>query len=63
MEFNYREPVPKKGINVGFGPYPELSLANARKKAVEAREFHALVIASQVQRNTLKPNAQKRKIP
>jgi hypothetical protein len=27
--FNYREPVAKKRINIGFGTYPELSLANA----------------------------------
>lgn len=26
--FNYREPVTKKRINIGFGTYPELSLAN-----------------------------------
>ena len=39
--FNYREPVTKKRINIGFGTYPELSLANARKKAVEARELLA----------------------
>ncbi len=36
--FNYREPVTKKRINIGFGTYPELSLANARKMAVDARE-------------------------
>jgi len=30
--FNYREPVTKKRINIGFGTYPELSLANARKR-------------------------------
>jgi hypothetical protein len=27
--FSYREPVTKKRINIGFGTYPELSLANA----------------------------------
>jgi hypothetical protein len=51
--FNYREPVTKKRINIGFGTYPELSLANARKKAVEARELLAQGIDPKVQRNTL----------
>lgn len=51
--FNYREPVTKKRINMGFGTYPELSLANARKKAVEARELLAQGIDPKVQRNTL----------
>ena len=35
--FNYREPVTKKRINIGFGTYPELSLANARKMAVDGK--------------------------
>ena len=39
--FNYREPVTKNRINMGLGTYPELSLANARKKVVEARELLA----------------------
>ncbi len=39
--FNYREPVTKNRISMALGPYPELSLANARKKAVEARELLA----------------------
>lgn len=51
--FNYREPVTKKRINMGFGTYPELSLANARKKAVEARELLAQGIDPKVQRNML----------
>lgn len=51
--FNYREPLTKKRINIGFGTYPELSLANARKKAVEARELLAQGIDPKVQRNTL----------
>jgi hypothetical protein len=51
--FNYREPVTKKRINNGFGTYPELSLANARKKAVEARELLAQGIDPKVQHNTL----------
>jgi len=36
--FNYRQPVTKYRINMGLGTYPVLSLAQARKKTVEARE-------------------------
>lgn len=50
--FNYREPVTTKRINIGFGTYPELSLANARKMAVDARELLAQGIDPKVQRNT-----------
>ena len=49
--FNYREPVTKNRINMGLGTYPELSLANARKKVVEARELLAQGIDAKVQRN------------
>jgi hypothetical protein len=49
--FNYREPVTKNRINMGQGTYPELSLANARKKVVEARELLAQDIDPKVQRN------------
>jgi hypothetical protein len=49
--FSYREPVTKKRINTGFGTYPELSLANARKKPVEARELLAQCIDPTVQRD------------
>ena len=51
--FNYREPVTKKRINISFRTYPELSLANARKMAVDARELLAQGIDPKVQRNTL----------
>lgn len=34
--FNYREPLTRSRLNMALGPYPDLSLANARKKAVEA---------------------------
>ncbi len=30
--FNYREPLTRSRINMALGPYPDLSLANARKK-------------------------------
>jgi hypothetical protein len=45
--------VTKKRINVGFGTYPELLMANARKIAVNARELLAQGIDPKVQRNTL----------
>jgi hypothetical protein len=51
--FNYREPVTKKRINIGIGTYPEPSLANARKMAVEARELLAQGVDPKMQRNTL----------
>ena len=49
--FNYRDPITKNCINMGLGTYPELSLANARKKVVEARELLAQGIDPKVQRN------------
>ncbi len=52
--FNYRDPVTNNRINMGLGPYPDLSLANARKKAVEARELLAQGIDPKVQREELK---------
>ncbi|MBE8602375.1 integrase domain-containing protein [Pseudomonas cyclaminis] len=48
--FNYRDPVTKNRINMGLGTYPELSLANARKKVIEARELLAQGIDPKVQR-------------
>ena len=42
--FNYREPLTRSRINMALGPYPDLSLSNARKKAAEARELLALGI-------------------
>jgi len=39
--FNYRHPVTKKRINMGLGTYPEVSLALARKRTIEARELLA----------------------
>lgn len=37
--FNYIHPVTKKRINMGLGTFPEVSLAQARKRTVEAREL------------------------
>lgn len=48
--FNYRDPVTKNRINMGLGTYPELSLANARKKVIESRELLAQGIDPKVQR-------------
>ena len=39
--FNYYHPITKKRLNMGLGSYPELSLAKARKYALEARELLA----------------------
>lgn len=51
--FNYRHPVTKNRINMALGPYPEVSLAQARKKTVEARELLAQGIDPKAQRNEL----------
>ncbi|TFB36414.1 integrase domain-containing protein [Pseudomonas sp. F01002] len=52
--FNYYHPVTKKRINMGLGAYPELSLAQARKMTIEARELLATNIDPKEQRDTLK---------
>ena len=39
--FNYIHPASKKRINMGLGTFPEVSLAQARKRTVEARELVA----------------------
>ena len=51
--FNYRHPVTKNRINMALGSYPEGSLAQARRKAVEAREVLAQGIDPKAQRNDL----------
>ncbi|MET1080464.1 MAG: integrase domain-containing protein [Pseudomonas sp.] len=48
--FNYRHPVTNNRINMALGTYPELPLALARKKALEARELLALGIDPKEQR-------------
>jgi integrase len=52
--FNYRHPVTKKRINMGLGTYPSTSLAQARKKTVEAREVLAQEIDPKEQRDILR---------
>ena len=37
--FNYQRPITKKRANLTLGKYPDLSLAKARTKAIEAREL------------------------
>ena len=39
--FNYYHPVTKKRVNIGLGKYPAVSLAKARKQAMEHRELLA----------------------
>lgn len=51
--FNYRHPITKNRINMAFGSYPEVSLAQARRKAVEAREVLAQGTDPKAQRNDL----------
>ncbi|CAH0270181.1 integrase domain-containing protein [Pseudomonas carnis] len=51
--FNYRHPVTKNRINMALGSYPEVSLAQARKKTVESRELLAQGIDPKAQRNEL----------
>ncbi|MCK6265370.1 tyrosine-type recombinase/integrase [Vibrio sp. ZSDE26] len=41
---NYYHPITKKRINLGLGTYPNLTLANARKLALQAKEQLALGI-------------------
>lgn len=52
--FNYRHPLTKNRINMALGPYPDLSLANARKKAIEARELLAQGIDPKAHRDEVK---------
>lgn len=51
--FNYRQPITENRINMGLGTYSELSLAQARKKTVEARELLAQGIDPKEQRSAL----------
>ena len=39
--FDYVKPVTKKRSSMGFGTFPEVTLAEARKKRVQARELLA----------------------
>ncbi|ANU35684.1 integrase domain-containing protein [Vibrio scophthalmi] len=56
--FNYIHPQTKKRLNMGLGSYPSLSLANARKLAVSARELVAQEIDPKEYRNEQKHQIQ-----
>lgn len=49
--FNYRHPVTKKRINMGLGTFPEVSLAQARKSSIAAREVLAQGLDPKEQRD------------
>ncbi len=49
---NYVKPISRKRTNLGLGMYPDLSLANARKEAVKARELLALGVDPKEHRDT-----------
>lgn len=51
--FNYRHPVTKKRINMGLGTFPEVSLAQARKGSVKAREILAQGLDPKEQRDAV----------
>jgi len=51
--FNYRHPVTKKRINMGLGTFPEVSLAQARKGSIAAREILAQGIDPKEQRDAV----------
>ncbi|MDU9041220.1 integrase domain-containing protein [Pseudomonas corrugata] len=51
--FNYRHPVTKKRINMGLGTFPEVSLAQARKGSIAAREVLAQGLDPKEQRDAV----------
>jgi integrase len=51
--FNYRHPVTKKRINMGLGTFPEVSLAQARKGSIAAREILAQGLDPKEQRGAV----------
>ena len=51
--FNYRHPVTKKRINMGLGTFPEVSLAQARKSSIAAREVLAQGLDPKEQRDAV----------
>ncbi|WP_299772306.1 integrase domain-containing protein [uncultured Pseudoteredinibacter sp.] len=61
--FNYYRPITKKRANLGFGTYPEVSLADARRKREENRQLLAQGIdpkqhREEQQRQILEENSQ-----
>ena len=51
--FNYRHPVTKKRINMGLGTFPDVSLAQARKGSIAAREVLAQGLDPKDQRDAV----------
>lgn len=51
--FNYRHPVTNNRINMGLRTFPEISLAQARKRTVEARELLVHDIDPKEKRNAV----------
>ncbi len=49
--FNYRHPITKARVNIGLGNYPDLTLATARKFALEARQLVAQGIDPRLHRD------------
>ncbi len=49
--FNYCRPITKKRANLSIGSFPDTSLANARKKAINARELLATDVDPQHHRD------------
>jgi integrase len=55
--FNYYRPISKKRANLSIGKYPDLSLAKARAKTVEARELLAEGIDPKADRDSKQKTA------
>lgn len=58
--FNYLRPFTKKRANLGFGQYPALSLAEARKKRLEAKELLAQNIDPKTYRDKISKETKER---
>ncbi|MFA0678770.1 integrase arm-type DNA-binding domain-containing protein, partial [Vibrio sp. 10N.222.51.A6] len=50
--FSYYHPISRKRLNLALGKYPDVSLAKARTKAIEARELLADGIDPKEHRDT-----------
>lgn len=55
--FNYQRPITKKRANLSFGSYPEISLADARKLRIDARELLAKSVDPKTHRDEKKCEA------
>lgn len=62
--FNYRHPVTKNRINMALGSYPEVSLAQARKKPLRPEScLHRASTQKLSAMSYRKPNERKRNTP